>query len=52
MSRAFVKEDDTGATGEILDLPQSEHPIYITPRGLALLRERLAAAQELSLIHI
>jgi transcription elongation GreA/GreB family factor len=46
MSRAFVKEDDTGATGEILDLPQSEHPNYITPRGLALLRERLAAAQE------
>jgi transcription elongation factor GreB len=46
MSRAFVKEDDAGATGEILDLPQSEHPNYITPRGLAELRQRLAAAQE------
>lgn len=47
MSRAFMKEQDgESGTGEILDLPQSAHPNYITPRGLAQLRERLAAAQE------
>jgi transcription elongation factor GreB len=46
MSRAFVKEqeDDNGA-GEIADLPQSPHPNYVTPRGLAQLKERFAAAQ-------
>ncbi len=46
MSRAFVKEDDDAATGEIADLPQSPHPNYVTPGGLAQLRTRLAEAQE------
>jgi transcription elongation factor GreB len=45
MSRAFVKEDADGGAGEIADLPQSPHPNYVTPRGLAQLKERLAAAQ-------
>jgi transcription elongation factor GreB len=46
MSRAFVKEqEDNNGAGEIVDLPQSPHPNYVTPRGLAQLKERLAAAQ-------
>src|SRR5690242_21543024 len=45
MSRAFVKEDAQSGAGEIADLPQSSHPNYVTPRGLAQLKERLAAAQ-------
>src|SRR5258707_13767219 len=45
MSRAFVKEHDGDSdVGEIADLPQSTHPNYVTPRGLARLNERLAAA--------
>jgi transcription elongation factor GreB len=46
MSRAFVKDDDDAGSGEIADLPQSPHPNYVTPRGLAQLRARLAEAQE------
>lgn len=47
MSRAFVKEEDGGSgAGEIADLPQSAHPNYVTPRGLAALKARLTAAQE------
>ena len=45
MSRAFVKEDADNGAGEIADLPQSSHPNYVTPRGLAQLKERFAAAQ-------
>jgi transcription elongation factor GreB len=45
MSRAFVKEDADSSAGEIADLPQSSHPNYVTRRGLAQLKERLAAAQ-------
>ena len=46
MSRAFVKEqEDESGAGEIADLPQSPHPNYVTPRGLAQLKERFAAAQ-------
>jgi transcription elongation factor GreB len=46
MSRAFVKELDGASTiDDAPDLPQSAHPNYITPHGLVLLRERLAAAQ-------
>jgi len=45
MSRAFIKEDADNGAGEITDLPQSSHPNYVTPRGLAQLKERLAAAQ-------
>lgn len=41
MSRAFVKEPDSGAPD--LDLPErpvSEHPNYVTPAGLAELERR------------
>lgn len=40
MSRAFVKEDGPD-TEPLPDLPVSPHPNYVTPRGLAALRERL-----------
>src|ERR1700736_5130923 len=47
MSRAFVNENDTEAAADALpDLPQSKHPNYVTRRGLRLLEERLAKAQE------
>ena len=47
MSRAFVKEPD----GDELDdgqpeLPQSPHPNYVRPQGLAKLKARLAALQQ------
>jgi len=44
MSRAFVKDSDDAAPA-LPDLPLSEHPNYVTPRGLMQLRERLASAQ-------
>lgn len=44
MSRAFVKEG-TGELDPLPDLPISPHPNYVTPRGLAALQARLAAAQ-------
>ena len=44
MSRAFVKED-TPDTTPLPDLPVSTQPNHVTPRGLALLRDRLAATQ-------
>jgi len=47
MSRAFVNENDAEAAADALpDLPQSKHPNYVTQRGLRLLEERLAQAQE------
>lgn len=45
MSRAFVKEDAPD-TEPLPDLPISPHPNYVTPRGLAALRERLATARD------
>ena len=43
MSRAFVKEPDGDMAGdEQPDLPQSPHPNYVTPEGLAELETRLA----------
>jgi transcription elongation GreA/GreB family factor len=53
MSRAFVKESDTGDPGpELPERPVSEHPNLVTPEGLALieanletLRQQQAAAQ-------
>lgn len=42
MSRAFVKDDDGDAENALPDLPLSDHPNYVTPRGIAKLRERLA----------
>jgi transcription elongation GreA/GreB family factor len=44
MSRAFVKEPDGDeSAGELLDLPLSPHPNYVTPAGLTQLEARLAA---------
>jgi transcription elongation GreA/GreB family factor len=41
MSRAFVKEPESGAPGEPLPPRRiSEHPNFVTPRGLAQLRQR------------
>ncbi|GLQ49513.1 GreA/GreB family elongation factor [Dyella flava] len=45
MSRAFVKDDDGDAQDALPELPLSEHPNHITPRGIAMLRERLAATR-------
>lgn len=43
MSRAFVKEPDGEPAGDEGPPPaESPHPNYVTPRGLAALRERLA----------
>ena len=41
MSRAFVKESDGDDAVDLPELPVSEHPNYVTPRGLSLLRARL-----------
>lgn len=46
MSRAFVKEG-TGELEPLPDLPVSPHPNYVTPRGLAALKARLAETQAL-----
>ena len=47
MSGAFVKEPDGDESlGELPDLPLSPHPNYVTPAGLAQLKERLAAFEE------
>ena len=46
MSGAFVKESDGDTPEELPELPLSEHRNYVTPRGLAQLRTRLAVAQE------
>lgn len=45
MSRAFVKESDGDDVGDLPELPLSEHPNYVTPRGLSLLRARLNEAR-------
>lgn len=45
MSRAFTKEDDGSAPEVLADLPQSPHPNYVTPAGLAALLVRLAEAR-------
>ena len=42
MSRAFVKEQDGVFAEELPDRPDSGQPNYITPQGLAALKERLA----------
>jgi len=44
MSRAFVKDNDDDTPDALPELPASTHPNYVTPRGLAVLRERLADA--------
>ncbi len=47
MSRAFVKEPDGNSPEPLPELPLSNHPNYVTPRGLAQLRARqqLVSAQ-------
>jgi len=42
MSRAFVKDNDGDTQDASPELPISTHPNYVTPRGMASLRERLA----------
>ena len=47
MSRAFVKEaDDNLPSDELPERPQSPHPNYVTPTGLAQLHARTHALQE------
>lgn len=47
MSRAFVKEaDDNLPSDELPERPQSPHPNYVTPAGLAQLHTRLQALQK------
>lgn len=44
MSRAFVNEDlQSEAQSELPERPQSEHPNYVTPQGLAALERCLAS---------
>jgi transcription elongation factor GreB len=46
MSRAFVKDADANISGEELpERPQSPHPNYVTPTGLAKLQTQLAELQ-------
>jgi len=46
MSRAFVKEPDGDAVdGSLPDRPQSDHPNFITPAGLAALQAQLQALE-------
>ncbi|MEI2454307.1 GreA/GreB family elongation factor [Lysobacter firmicutimachus] len=46
MSRAFVKEGDgEPSSPDLPELPVSEHPNYVTPRGMSLLRARMDDAK-------
>ena len=46
MSVAFTKEGDSEAfAADLLDRPISTHPNLVTPKGLALIEEALAAAR-------
>lgn len=42
MNKAFTKEEDGPEADRLPDLPQSPHPNYVTPGGLAALERRLA----------
>ena len=42
MNKAFTKEEDGSTPQRLPDLPISEHPNHVTPRGLAQLRDRQA----------
>lgn len=46
MSRAFVKESDEDSASDLPELPVSEHANYVTARGQAQLRTRLAEAEQ------
>ena len=41
MNKAFTKEDEGPQADRLDDLPQSPHPNYVTPAGLADLQRRL-----------
>ena len=43
MNKAFTKEDDGSTPERLPDLPISDHPNHVTPRGLSQLQERQAA---------
>jgi transcription elongation GreA/GreB family factor len=45
MSRAFVKENEDQIP-ELPERPQSPHPNFVTPNGLALLKRQLAELEE------
>lgn len=45
MSRAFVKENDL-EYADVPERPQSEHPNYVTPTGLAQLQDEAAQLEE------
>jgi transcription elongation factor GreB len=45
MSKAFTKEDNDPENDRMDDLPQSPHPNYVTPAGLAALHNRLRIAR-------
>lgn len=42
MSRAFIKDNDDQATTELPERPQSPHPNFVTPGGLAQLKRQEA----------
>jgi transcription elongation factor GreB len=44
VSRAFTREDDGSGAEVLSDLPQSDHPNYVTLGGLAALQARLREA--------
>ena len=46
MSKAFTKEDEGPQADRLDDLPQSPHPNYVTPAGLAALQARLRARHD------
>jgi transcription elongation factor GreB len=45
MSRAFVNEDQLAENTVLPERVVSQHPNYVTTRGLALLKQRLAALE-------
>src|SRR3954451_4640440 len=45
MSRAFVKENEDQVP-ELPERPQSPHPNFVTPHGLALLKQQLSELEE------
>jgi transcription elongation GreA/GreB family factor len=45
MSRAFVKENEDQVP-ELPERPQSPHPNFVTPRGLALLKQQFAELED------
>jgi transcription elongation GreA/GreB family factor len=46
MSRAFVKEDDSGGADVLPDRPISPHPNFVTPEGLAAIEQKLTELGE------